>query len=35
MQLVQARIVTPNVARMAGFYAELLAVPTVMNDYYV
>ena len=35
MQLVQARIVTANVARLAGFYAELLGVPTVLNDYYV
>lgn len=35
MQLVQARIVTPNVARLAGFYADLLDAPTVLNDYYV
>ena len=35
MQLVQARIVTPNVARLARFYADLLGAPTVLNDYYV
>ena len=35
MQLVQARIVTPNVARLAAFYADLLEAPTVLNDYYV
>jgi catechol 2,3-dioxygenase-like lactoylglutathione lyase family enzyme len=35
VKLVQARIVTPNVARLAGFYADLLDAPTVLNDYYV
>ena len=35
MQLVQARIVTADVARLARFYSELLDVPTVLNDYYV
>ncbi len=35
MQLVQARIVTGDVARLARFYSELLDVPTVLNDYYV
>jgi catechol 2,3-dioxygenase-like lactoylglutathione lyase family enzyme len=35
VQLVQARIITPNVARLAAFYAELVDSPTVLNDYYV
>jgi len=35
MELVQSRIITDDVARLAGFYASLLGVPTALNDYYV
>jgi uncharacterized glyoxalase superfamily protein PhnB len=35
MDLVQSRIVTENVVMMAGFYAELIGVDMVVNDYYV
>ena len=35
MELVQSRIVTDGVARLAGFYAQLLGVPVTLNDYYV
>ena len=35
MELVQSRIVTDDVARLAGFYACLLGVPVTLNDYYV
>ena len=35
MELVQSRIVTNDVARLAGFYARLLGVPVTLNDYYV
>ncbi len=35
MELVQSRIVTDDVARLAGFYARLLDVPVTLNDYYV
>jgi predicted enzyme related to lactoylglutathione lyase len=35
MELVQSRIVTDDVARLAGFYARLLGVPAALNDYYV
>jgi predicted enzyme related to lactoylglutathione lyase len=35
MELVQSRIITDDVARLAGFYAGLLGVPAVLNDYYV
>ena len=35
MELVQSRIVTDDVARLAGFYARLLGVPVALNDYYV
>ena len=35
MELVQSRIVTDDVARLAGFYARLLVVPVTLNDYYV
>jgi predicted enzyme related to lactoylglutathione lyase len=35
MQLVQARIVTENVKVMADFYARLVGVDVVLNDYYV
>jgi catechol 2,3-dioxygenase-like lactoylglutathione lyase family enzyme len=33
--LVQARIVTENVRVMADFYARLVRVSVVLNDYYV
>jgi predicted enzyme related to lactoylglutathione lyase len=35
MELVQSRIVTDHVERLAGFYASLLGVPVALNDYYV
>ena len=35
MELVQSRIITDDVARLAGFYASLVGVPTALNDYYV
>jgi predicted enzyme related to lactoylglutathione lyase len=35
MELVQSRIVTKDVARLAGFYGSLLGVPVALNDYYV
>jgi catechol 2,3-dioxygenase-like lactoylglutathione lyase family enzyme len=35
MKLVQSRIVTSDVERLAGFYARLLGVPVALNDYYV
>jgi predicted enzyme related to lactoylglutathione lyase len=35
MDLVQCRIVTRDVAGLAGFYASLLGVPAALNDYYV
>lgn len=35
MDLVQSRIVTDDVAGLAGFYARLLGVPVTLNDYYV
>lgn len=35
MELVQSRIVTDDVARLAGFYGRLLGVPVTLNDYYV
>jgi catechol 2,3-dioxygenase-like lactoylglutathione lyase family enzyme len=35
MELVQSRIVTDDVARLAGFYARMLGVPVTLNDYYV
>jgi uncharacterized glyoxalase superfamily protein PhnB len=35
MELQQCRIVTDNVAGLAGFYARLLGVPTALNEYYV
>ena len=35
MDLVQSRIVTDDVAGLAGFYASLLGVPVALNDYYV
>ena len=35
MDLVQSRIVTDDVERLAAFYARLLRVSVVLNDYYV
>ncbi len=35
MELVQSRIVTDDVERLAGFYARLLGVPAALNEYYV
>jgi catechol 2,3-dioxygenase-like lactoylglutathione lyase family enzyme len=35
VELVQSRIVTDDVARLAGFYPKLLGVPVTLNDYYV
>jgi uncharacterized glyoxalase superfamily protein PhnB len=35
MELVQSRIVTNDVARLAAFYARLTRAEVVLNDYYV
>ena len=35
MDLVQCRIVTRDVAGLAGFYASLLGTSAALNDYYV
>jgi predicted enzyme related to lactoylglutathione lyase len=35
MKLVQSRIVTDNVERLAAFYARLVGVPVALNEYYV
>jgi predicted enzyme related to lactoylglutathione lyase len=35
MELVQSRIVTDDVERLAAFYARLLGVPVTLNEYYV
>jgi catechol 2,3-dioxygenase-like lactoylglutathione lyase family enzyme len=35
MELVQSRVVTDDVATLAGFYARLIGVAVVLNDYYV
>jgi uncharacterized glyoxalase superfamily protein PhnB len=35
MELVQSRIVTDDVARLAAFYARLVRAEVVLNDYYV
>jgi catechol 2,3-dioxygenase-like lactoylglutathione lyase family enzyme len=35
MELVQSRIVTDEVERLAAFYARLIGVPVALNDYYV
>jgi uncharacterized glyoxalase superfamily protein PhnB len=35
VELVQSRIVTGNVERMATFYAQLVGDSVVVNDYYV
>ena len=35
MELVQSRIVTDDVERLAAFYARLVGVPVPLNEYYV
>ena len=35
MELVQSRIVTDDVERLAAFYARLVGVPVALNEYYV
>ena len=35
MELVQSRVVTDDVAGLAGFYARLVGASVVLNDYYV
>ncbi len=35
MELVQSRIVTDDVERLAAFYARLIGVPVTLNEYYV
>ena len=35
MKLVQSRIVTDDVERLAAFYARLVGVPVALNEYYV
>jgi predicted enzyme related to lactoylglutathione lyase len=35
MELVQSRIVTDDVPRLAAFYAALVGTPVVLNEYYV
>jgi uncharacterized glyoxalase superfamily protein PhnB len=35
MELVQSRIVTDDVRRLAAFYARLTQAEVVLNDYYV
>ncbi|MGE5287206.1 MAG: VOC family protein [Micromonosporaceae bacterium] len=35
MELVQSRIVTDDVQRLAAFYASLVGASVVLNDYYV
>ncbi|HVA09136.1 MAG TPA: hypothetical protein VNG12_20570 [Acidimicrobiales bacterium] len=35
MELVQSRVVTDDVAALADFYARLIGVAVVLNDYYV
>ena len=35
MELVQSRIVTDNVERLAAFYARLVGAPVALNEYYV
>jgi predicted enzyme related to lactoylglutathione lyase len=35
MDLQQCRIITDDVAGLAGFYARLLGAPTALNEYYV
>jgi predicted enzyme related to lactoylglutathione lyase len=35
MELVQSRIITDDVERLAAFYARLAGVPVALNEYYV
>ena len=35
MELVQTRLLTDDVERLAGFYAALLRSPVALNEYYV
>jgi predicted enzyme related to lactoylglutathione lyase len=35
MELLQGRIVTDDVQRLAAFYARLVGTPVVLNEYYV
>src|SRR5215475_680522 len=35
MELVQSRIVTDEVARLAAYYAQMVHTSVVLNDYYV
>jgi len=35
MELIQSRIVTDDVRRLAAFYARLVQAEVVLNDYYV
>jgi predicted enzyme related to lactoylglutathione lyase len=35
MRLMQSRIVSDDVERLAAFYASLVGVPAALNDYYV
>jgi predicted enzyme related to lactoylglutathione lyase len=35
MELVQSRIVTDDVEGLAAFYARLVGIPVVLNEYYV
>lgn len=35
MRLVQSRIVTEDVGKLAGFYARLVGAQVALNDYYV
>ena len=35
MELVQARLVTEDVARLADFYARLVGATVALNEYYV
>ena len=35
MELVQARLVTEDVARLAAFYARLIGAKVPLNEYYV
>jgi predicted enzyme related to lactoylglutathione lyase len=35
VELAQSRIITDDVAGLAGFYARLLGVPVALNEYYV
>ena len=35
MELVQSRIITDDVERLAAFYARLVGLPVTLNEYYV